>query len=407
MEINCTFDGRSNIQRCFVSHEKISENHELKFTGQHQSGKTNMDVQSVEFNLCTVTKVPQGLTKIFPNLNILKILNSNLENICKSDLVEYKNIKRFNCNENEVKFLPADLFEGFENLEFISFNNNKLDFIEPNILDGLEKLKFVDFRGNSNYKKHLSIAPYSGSKATLDEVKLELFRNYHKKYELFKDLGTENQLLKESKQKLQTELEQEKLKSSELTDKTQTGFLNDLSTFIQDETTKDFQIQIDDQEFPVHKIVLAARSPTLAEILKNNPEVENLNLVDISVEIFEIVLKFLYTDELPGDKGINFIHLFAAAGKLKIEKLKNFAATKLMNQIDDDNALDVLKLSNKYDHEELRREAFKGIKKKYPNVELKDIWAADTEKLEKAIEIIKQREEADRKMKEEFKKLMN
>ncbi|KAL7013176.1 hypothetical protein ACKWTF_015234 [Chironomus riparius] len=80
----------------------------------------------------------------------------------------------------------------------------------------------------------------------------------------------------------------------------------------------------------IHEFLLAARSPILAEILKSNPEVENLNLVEISVEIFKIILKFLYTDELPGGNGTNVLNLFAAAGKLKIEELKNFLGTKLL-----------------------------------------------------------------------------
>jgi len=314
MEINCTYAKCDEFYHCLVTDwQQIPENQELNFTGQHESGKTNMDVLYVEFRYCLVTKVPQGLTKIFPNLEVLEICDSKLKNICKNDLIEYKNLKQFRCEYNEVEFLPGDLFEGFENLEFINFYYNKLNFIEPNILDGLEKLKYVDFRTNIIYGKCHSIIPKYSCNATLEEVKLELFEKHPKKYKLFQYLRTENQLLKESKLKLETELDQEKLKNSELTDKLQAGFLNDLKAFTQGETTKDFQIQIGDHEFPVHKFLLAARSPTLAEILKNNPEVGNLNLVDISVEIFEIILKFLYTDELPGDDETNFLHLFAAA----------------------------------------------------------------------------------------------
>jgi len=173
-----------------------------------------------------------------------------------------------------------------------------------------------------------------------------------------------------------------------------------------DKSFIDFHIQIDDREFPVHKFLLAARSPTLAEILKNNPEVENLNLVDISVEIFEIILKFLYTDELPGDNGTNFLHLFAAAGKLKIEELKEYAATKLIDQTDEKNALDILKISNKYEHDELRQFAYGKIKEENPKIEFKDEWSKDVETLIKIIEAFKMKEEAIKKAEEEFKNLI-
>jgi len=61
----------------------------------------------------------------------------------------------------------------------------------------------------------------------------------------------------------------------------------------------------------------------MAEIFRNNPEAANLNLVDIPVDIFEIILKFLYTDELPDENETNFVQLFVAANRLQIKELKN------------------------------------------------------------------------------------
>jgi hypothetical protein len=217
-----------------------------------------------------------------------------------------------------------------------------------------------------------------------------------------KSLKQENQQLKESKLKLTTELEREKLKNSKIISKHETGIFADLQTLIQDDSTKDFQIQIDDREFPIHKFLLAARSPTLAEILRNNPEVENLNLVDISVDIFEVILKFLYTDELPGVDGTNFLQLFAAAGKLKIQELKKYAAMNLIDVINENNAIEAFKLSNKYAHEELKQKAFNEIKKMYPKYEFEDAWASNAEFVITFIEQFKKNEEEIRKLKEKF-----
>ncbi|KAL7013149.1 hypothetical protein ACKWTF_015220 [Chironomus riparius] len=80
---------------CIVVDQIIPEDQELKFIGQHKDGKSNDDVIFVKFNSCTVTKVPQGLTKIFPNMIVLMITNSKLKNISKDDLIEYKNLKAF------------------------------------------------------------------------------------------------------------------------------------------------------------------------------------------------------------------------------------------------------------------------------------------------------------------------
>ena len=58
--------------------------------------------------------------------------------------------------------------------------------------------------------------------------------------------------------------------------------------------SEDFTIKIDEKEFKVHKLILAARSPTIAEMIENNLDANELNLVDLSVEIFEKILEFIY-----------------------------------------------------------------------------------------------------------------
>jgi hypothetical protein len=382
-EVKCTYQTHSHIcgeeiYSCWITDKEIPKNNILKFVGKHEEEKSNADVVELQFVSCLMKKVPSGLTEIFPNLKMLSFYDSKLETLTKNDLIEYKNLKCFTCQDSNIKFLPADLFEDFENLEFINFYRNELVMIEPNILNELTKSKHVDFRKNSNYYSFYSRYPKMDPNSTLEEVKNELSEKYRTTPKILKNL---------------------------INSDIKTGLFSDIKDFMQDETTKDFWIQIDDYQFPVHKFLLAARSPTLAEILKNNPEVEKLNLVDISVEIFEKILKFLYTDELPGDDGTNFLHLFAAAGKLKIGQLKEFAAKKLFDQIDENNAMDVLILSNKYEHEELRRKSFKIIKQKYPKVAFKDEWSVNTDKMIKVIEIIKQKEEAERKMQEDLEKI--
>ena len=291
-------------------------------------------------------------------------------------------------------------FEDFENLEEIYFDDNQLTVIEPEILDKLEKLKYASFDYNPNFTSSVNC---NNRQALVDfkELLIEKFLENSenvKKY-LKKSI--------EKSQNLKTELKFEKQKNSYITSKYQKCIHSDIEAYLQDKATKDFQIQIDDHEFPVHKFLLAARSPTLAEILKNNPEVENLNLVDISVEIFEIILKFLYTDELPGDDGTNFLHLFAAAGKLKIQELKKFTGNKVIEQIDEDNVIDIFKLGFKYENAEMMQKAFDKIKEKYPKINFKDEWAVDPDKMIKIIEIFKKKEEAMRKIEEEFEKSLN
>ena len=403
MKIKCLFgrDTFSDISyTCKILSEIINEDEALEFEGQHDTGKSNADVKEITFEHCNMNKVPHGLTKFFPNFETLIISYSGLKNVIRDDLSEYKMLKKIDFSNNMIEFLPGDLFDGFENIEEIYFDDNKLTVVEPEILDGLDKLKYASFDYNPNYTSSVNCI----NKETLIEFKDILIEKFTENHENIK-----NYLKKsiEKMQDLKTELKFEKQKSSYITSKYEKCIYSDVEAYIQDKSTKDFSIQIDDFEFPVHKFLLAARSPTLAEVLKNNPEVENLKLVDISVEIFEIILKYFYTDELPGDDGTNFLHLFAAAGKLKIENINDFAATNLFDQINSENATEILNLSNKYEHDELKIKAFDEIKKKYPKIKFKNDWASDVEKVGKIIEAFQKKEDLVRKAEEEFEGLLN
>ncbi|KAL7051133.1 hypothetical protein ACKWTF_004345 [Chironomus riparius] len=215
-------------------------------------------------------------------------------------------------------------------------------------------------------------------------------------------LEEKNQKLKIRNNELESELNQEKLKCSKLTKELQTGLLGDIKACIQEESTKDFKVLIENREFDVHKFLLIARSPTIADILRNNPEIESLSLLDIPVDIFENILKFLFTDVVPDDNETNFLYLFAAAGKLKIKELKQFAADQLLKAINQENVMEVFMLSSKYGDDKLKRKAFDEIKKMFPKYVFKDVWISSYELVMKVIEQFKKYEEAIRKIEEEF-----
>ena len=166
----------------------------------------------------------------------------------------------------------------------------------------------------------------------------------------------------------------------------QDDIYSDLTNLLQNDNFKDFRIIIDDEKFLVHKFLLAARSPTLAEIFKANPNAETLNLVDISTNTFEVILKFLYTDKLPLDDEIKFLHLYAAAGRLKIQKLQKLVGAKLADQIDSNNVMDIFNISHKNEDHELRQKAFDQIKKSYTLVDFKDNWISQPKRVAKCVE---------------------
>ncbi|XP_070493071.1 uncharacterized protein [Chironomus tepperi] len=462
MEVECTFSDcdwpftTTKYYRCCIEKYQIPDDIELIINGKHKLRKTLNDVTYVKFYDCTITKLPTGIIKIFPNLKILEINSSKLQKITKNDLTEYKNLEKFVCWGNEVEFLPGDLFEGFKSLDSISFYGNRLWIIEPNIFDNLDSLKRIQLEHNPNYD--ILYSAYSKEKVstTLGEVKnilvdkffasdpkviknfilklqnpIDELKNYtkrvksaDKKLEImeirtevfeelmdrkFEKLENINASLAIEVHELKSKCELESILTSNLQQQVNiltSGVLGDLKSFLQNQNIRNINIIIDGQEFLVHKLLLAARSPTLAELIFNNPAVDRLNLVDIPVDIFKIILKFFCTDELPGVDGVNYLHLLAAAGRLKVTELQNYAAKRCLNDVNPDNAFDVFNIANKYGSDELIQKSFEEIKKKYPLVEFKDEWNKEPEKMIKVIEVLRRKEEAIRKIEEEVEGLV-
>ncbi|XP_070505198.1 leucine-rich repeat-containing protein 70-like [Chironomus tepperi] len=387
---------------CEVKNQIIPNNKEVKLIESFQNVKINNDVIGVKFSNCTITKIPSGPTKTFPNLKILIMTGSKIKKITKTDLAEYKNLEIIICDENDIESLPGDLFEGFWNLKFISFAMNKLNDIEPNLLDGLSDLKHVNFKNNPKFNKIYSIYAVYNPNATLDDVRNQIFEKYYGNIENVK------KMMENYEQHIQNLGHNSTISDADyykLINKLQTGIFGDLEAYILNESTKDFNVIINDRVYPVHKFLLAARSPTLAEVLKANPKVENLKLLDIPAVIFEVILKFLYTDELPGGNGIDFLDLFSTAVKLKIQELKNYAAERISSQLNEDNAFEILNQSIKHKMHDIKDKAYKMIKKKYPNFVVKDDLSLDPEKLYKFIQNFKMKEEAKRKYEDEIRKL--
>jgi len=432
------------LYHCLISNYPNQEYKNVKLQGQHVAGKNRNDVVAVKFQNSQLQKIPQNLTKLFPNLKYLIVLNSELWDLKKQDLAEYKELEVIDIRQSLLTFLPGDIFDGFKNIKFIYFMGKELRMIEPNILDGLfslERAYFVFYNGEEMYqkgaqsykefRKGLLTRFCLGGEGIIEDYikKLEqndrkfrrikenlnekverlevsqkiLIKNNHDLREEVK-IGSINKLTISAYTYLNNDLEQ---KLKDVNAKYSKGIFGDFKAFIQDETTKDFKIIIEGREFPVHKFLLAARSPTLAEVLKNNPEVENLKLVDVSPEVFEIILTFLYTDELPGDDKINLLHLFSASVKLKIMELMDFAAMKLIGQTSETMVLEILKMSIKNGKEELTRKTFDEVKKRYPKIDFKDEWMNNADKIEEIIKAFENKTAEMQALEEKFQNLLH
>lgn len=160
----------------------------------------------------------------------------------------------------------------------------------------------------------------------------------------------------------------------------QDDFASDIKIFLRDENFSDFTIKICDRTFKVHKFVLAARSSIFAEMIKNNKEATNLELLDIPVDIFNVILDFIYFDKIPLEN-VDFKNIFIASGRLNLKVLKEFSGKKLLNLVNDENVLEILTIANKYHQEELKKKCFEKIQSMFPDHKIKPDLINDPEKM--------------------------
>lgn len=356
---------------CIIKSQIISEEVALELVGDHLAEKNDLDVAALLICDCSITRTPQGLAKKFPNLTVLGIFNSNLKQIEREDLKEYSKCIELDLCSNKIEYLPHNLLHDMKkSLEFINFNNNKIQIIHPNVFDGVKKLKYLDLSRNVCIDKVFDSTSDSGN-ATLKEIKAEIRKKFTHKVMAEKLLSNSNHTL-----------------------------CNDLKKIIQSSHEfKDFTIKIGDDEFKVHKLILAARSSVLKEMIQNNIDAKSLHLVDITVEIFREILNFIYTDELPTNENIDYEQLFIVTKRLNIELLMKNAAEKLITKVNADNALELLAISNKHNIDGLRRKSFNKIKKMLENESIDDNLATQIELLEEALKLKKEKENIDAQLK--------
>lgn len=163
------------------------------------------------------------------------------------------------------------------------------------------------------------------------------------------------------------------------------GLNNDVEKLLASDDFKDFDIKIDDNVFTVHKFLLAARSPVFSKLLQEAPDAAEIRVDEISVESFKVILNFVYDEKFPDD-GDNLLEVYAAAAKMEIQQLKEFTASKLLESIDENNALTILKLAKKYESIDLKLMAFDRIKLLFPDKKLKNELADDPEAVQKLLE---------------------
>ncbi|KAF7018964.1 hypothetical protein CFC21_032198 [Triticum aestivum] len=121
-----------------------------------------------------------------------------------------------------------------------------------------------------------------------------------------------------------------------------------------------------DVTFEAHRHLLAARSPVfMAQLF--GPMMENdaksIQIDDMEAKVFKMMLHFIYTDTLPNiDEGeiVEMAqHLFVAADRYNLERLKLICANMLCNYMDVSTVATTLALAEQHDRDRLKEVCYR------------------------------------------------
>jgi speckle-type POZ protein len=135
---------------------------------------------------------------------------------------------------------------------------------------------------------------------------------------------------------------------------------------LSDDETADVTFEVDEDTFPAHRCVLAARSSVFrAELLGPMKEktASRIRIADMESNVFRTLLHFIYTDSLPdmdkGDTAAMCQHLLVAADRYNLERLKLICEEKLSSHICEKTVATTLTLAEQHGRSELKKACFK------------------------------------------------
>ncbi|CAL5005169.1 unnamed protein product [Urochloa decumbens] len=136
-----------------------------------------------------------------------------------------------------------------------------------------------------------------------------------------------------------------------------------LGTLLDTADAVDVSFVVDGKMFYAHRAILVARSPVFrAELLGSMAEAKmsSITLHDIAPATFRAMLRFMYTDALPGDDKLGgsplemFQHLLGAADRYALDRLKLLCVQKLWNNVSVDTVATILACAEMYSCHELK-----------------------------------------------------
>jgi speckle-type POZ protein len=151
--------------------------------------------------------------------------------------------------------------------------------------------------------------------------------------------------------------------------------VEDLAT-LKDKQFADFVFKVENEKIPVHRAILAARSPVFSAMFQHDMQEKRTNeteIKDVTPAAFKALLQFIYTGHCEVENLAE--QLFVAAIKYDMRDLKQICDQELRKKLTVDNAVDLLVFSDVYMAENLKDGAIRFINKNAPAVMKTPSWS--------------------------------
>ncbi|KAG4076649.1 hypothetical protein HA402_001936 [Bradysia odoriphaga] len=155
VHLTCTYSNSDdgNYTCHFNNLEVRYEHNEIdQVGGVHVTGNGNENVGSIEFNSGFMFTLPDGLGRVFENVKIIRIGNSNsslgLRRIWRSSLQNLRDLLVLDVKRNEIELLDEDCLWDLPSLEIFRLVDNELKELHELTFDKNKQLTEVHLSGN-------------------------------------------------------------------------------------------------------------------------------------------------------------------------------------------------------------------------------------------------------------------
>lgn len=141
----------------------------------------------------------------------------------------------------------------------------------------------------------------------------------------------------------------------------QDKILADVGGLFLSDQLSDFTFIVEGVELPIHKNILAARSPVFLKMFTGDFQEKHgkqREILDVSKETFTELLRFIYTGEVL-DLETNVDELLGVADRYEVLDLQKVCELKLMSNLKDENAESIFQLAHLHQCDaELKKASF-------------------------------------------------